>query len=128
MNESESERQKREKIEHLLIGVETLTRDVESSAQLEIDPGFKEIQDTLERDRVELGKYLIEKARKLKGEELMKILQSLNQVYSWTDLKSEEIGTTNEERKKLWEKSQEEIKENKRKSRKGLLGWIKEKI
>jgi len=128
LSESELERQKREKFEHLIIGAETLTRDVESIWQLEIGWGYKEIQQALEKDRVELGKYLIEKARESEGEERMKTLQSLNQVCNWTDLKSEEIGTADEEREELWQKSQKEIKENKRKSRKGLLGWIKEKI
>ena len=53
----------------------------------------------------------------------MKILQSLNQLFSWVELKSEDIGSTEEERKQLWDKSQEEIKSKK----KGLFSRFKRK-
>lgn len=117
--------------ETLLRDVDILTKksfEYEHSWQMEYDPICKEVENNVKKHKIELGQYLIEKARKSEGEERMKTLQSLNQVFNWTSLKPEEIGTTAEEWKELWDKTIGEIKESKRKSRKGLLGWIREKI
>ncbi len=86
----------------LMFFAHTLMNEVEHSWQLEFDLGYKYMLEILNANKVELGKYLIEKARSTGSVERMKYLQSLNQVTCWTKLKSEEIGTTDKEREELW--------------------------
>ncbi len=122
-NENEIKEEKERHYQHLTEIAYKLTNEIEHSWQLEFGGWPKDAIKTLEENKIDFGKHLIEKAKETEGEEKMKILQSLNQLFSWVELKSEDIGSTEEERKQLWDKSQEEIKSKK----KGLFSRFKRK-